>query len=459
MHYFNRGSYGCPQSLGCVELPLIRRQEAWPYLTYGSLVTVARGSLTPSTQPDVADHLRPDGRRSGPAAGLRRGRRRAASIAWRHGASAKRSRACDRHCEGASRACRQASHHTRRKRARGGRRHDGRPGAGRPGAGQQADRRQGQRRAARSGLAAGRRRPGRAGRHRLARRPEHLAPLHRARPGAGGAGPVPAGQARHRPADRERLLLRLRRAAAVRPGRPEGHRAEDAPDRQAGPALQPPGRHRRRGARRAGERALQARADRPEGQRQRRGRAGRFRRVGRGRRRRADHLRQPRRRRPARADLEGPVPRPAPADHQEHPGFQADALRRRLLARQREEPAAAADLRHRLAVAGRAGRVPRSCWRRRRSATTASSAPSSTCSRSRPRSAAGCPSSIPRAASSARRWRTTRASGTSRPATSSSTPRTSPSRTCSRPPATCSGTRRGCTRPWRWRARSTTPSR
>ena len=39
--------------------------------------------------------------------------------------------------------------------------------------------------------------------------------------------------------------------------------------------------------------------------------------------------------------------------------------------------------------------------RRPRSATTASSAPSSTCSRSRPRSAAACPSSTPRAAPSA----------------------------------------------------------
>ena len=62
---------------------------------------------------------------------------------------------------------------------------------------------------------------------------------------------------------------------------------------------------------RAAERALQARADRPQG-RQRRGR-----RRGRGRRsrrRRADHLRQPPPRR--RAGVEGPLPRPAPADHQ-----------------------------------------------------------------------------------------------------------------------------------------------
>ncbi len=41
VHYYPRGSYGWPQSLGCVELPYTQAQEAWPYLTYGSLVTVA----------------------------------------------------------------------------------------------------------------------------------------------------------------------------------------------------------------------------------------------------------------------------------------------------------------------------------------------------------------------------------------------------------------------------------
>ena len=59
-----------------------------------------------------------------------------------------------------------------------------------------------------------------------------------------------------------------------------------------------------------------------------------------------------------RAVLEGPVPRPAPAEHPRHPGLQADAQRRRLLARQREEPAAAADLRHRVAHQGRAQGAP-----------------------------------------------------------------------------------------------------
>jgi hypothetical protein len=41
VHYFPRGSYGFPQSLGCVELPYTQAQRVWPYLTYGTLVTVA----------------------------------------------------------------------------------------------------------------------------------------------------------------------------------------------------------------------------------------------------------------------------------------------------------------------------------------------------------------------------------------------------------------------------------
>lgn len=40
VHYFVRGSYGWPQSLGCVELPYQAAARAWPFLTYGSLVTV-----------------------------------------------------------------------------------------------------------------------------------------------------------------------------------------------------------------------------------------------------------------------------------------------------------------------------------------------------------------------------------------------------------------------------------
>ncbi len=41
VHYFPRGSYGSPQSLGCVELPLSQAHFVWRYMTYGTLVTVA----------------------------------------------------------------------------------------------------------------------------------------------------------------------------------------------------------------------------------------------------------------------------------------------------------------------------------------------------------------------------------------------------------------------------------
>ena len=40
VHYFPRSTYGWPQSLGCVELPYTGAEHAYPFLTYGSLVTV-----------------------------------------------------------------------------------------------------------------------------------------------------------------------------------------------------------------------------------------------------------------------------------------------------------------------------------------------------------------------------------------------------------------------------------
>ena len=40
VHYFPRYSYGSQQSLGCVELPYNEAKSIWPYLTYGTLVTV-----------------------------------------------------------------------------------------------------------------------------------------------------------------------------------------------------------------------------------------------------------------------------------------------------------------------------------------------------------------------------------------------------------------------------------
>ncbi|MCY0908947.1 MAG: L,D-transpeptidase family protein [Sulfobacillus thermotolerans] len=41
VHGFPRASYGFPQSLGCVELPIPVAARVWPYMHYGTLVTVA----------------------------------------------------------------------------------------------------------------------------------------------------------------------------------------------------------------------------------------------------------------------------------------------------------------------------------------------------------------------------------------------------------------------------------
>lgn len=41
VHYIPRSYFGFPQSLGCVEVPYAAGAQAWPLLTYGTLVTVA----------------------------------------------------------------------------------------------------------------------------------------------------------------------------------------------------------------------------------------------------------------------------------------------------------------------------------------------------------------------------------------------------------------------------------
>jgi peptidoglycan hydrolase-like protein with peptidoglycan-binding domain len=40
LHAFNRASFGTPQSLGCVELPLSAAAKVWPYTPIGTLVTI-----------------------------------------------------------------------------------------------------------------------------------------------------------------------------------------------------------------------------------------------------------------------------------------------------------------------------------------------------------------------------------------------------------------------------------
>ena len=123
-------------------------------------------------------------------------------------------------------------------------------------------------------------------------------------------------------------------------------------DHQGRAAVPPSRRHRRRRAGRARRRAVQARADRPEGRRRR----TTSRRSARSARE-LDDLRQPRREE-RRGLLERPVPRPAPADDPADPGVQADAHGRRVLAGEREEPAAAARSTARPGSPGRAQGAP-----------------------------------------------------------------------------------------------------
>ena len=232
---------------------------------------------------------------------------------------------------------------------------------------------------------AGRRRRGRAGADRLRRRPRHPAALHRARAGAGGAGPVPRREARHRPADRRRLLLRLRRRASrSRPTTSSASRrgcARSSRRASGSPAGSSPTTRRATSC-----------ADEPykleliglKGQ------------PDDGRRRSAS--------RSVRGELtiydnvdrdgevawEGPLPRPAPADHQAHPGVHADAHRRGVLAGRARRTRSCS-----------ASTAPRGSRRRRSTRTCTGSrrppardhrrlGPSSTCSASPTRSAPGC---------------------------------------------------------------------
>ena len=82
--------------------------------------------------------------------------------------------------------------------------------------------------------------------------------------------------------------------------------------------------------------------------------------------------------------------RPARHAHGQHRRVQAHARRQRLLQRRRKEPAAPAHLRHRLQEQDRSWTPTSPCWRRRRSATTASSARSWSSSPSTTMSAPAC---------------------------------------------------------------------
>ena len=99
--------------------------------------------------------------------------------------------------------------------------------------------------------------------------------------------------------------------------------------------------------------------------------------------------------------LRRPVPGPARAVDRPPRALPPAEGGRRLLARQREGPDAAAHLRHGVGVRRRARRPTSSSWPRPTSATTASWPPSSTCSASRASSAAAWPCGTPRARSCA----------------------------------------------------------
>lgn len=48
IHGFIRSSYGFPQSLGCVELPVANAAVAWKWIHYGTLVTIAPAGQSPA---------------------------------------------------------------------------------------------------------------------------------------------------------------------------------------------------------------------------------------------------------------------------------------------------------------------------------------------------------------------------------------------------------------------------
>ena len=112
--------------------------------------------------------------------------------------------------------------------------------------------------------------------------------------------------------------------------------------------------------------------------------------------------------------------------------LQAHDARGRVLARRRADPQLTRIYGTAWANARTTSTPTCTACRRPSAATTASSAPSSTCSRSPRRSGRAWRCSTPRAGWSAGSWRTTRAAATRRSATSSCTRRTSRSRTCSR---------------------------
>ena len=219
---------------------------------------------------------------------------------------------------------------------------------------------------------------------------------------------APGRQARHRPADHRRLLLRLRRRAARSPPRISSR------SRSAMKQIVKAGQRfsRRRLAsvddarKRARRRAVQAGTGRPQGRRGGRATPPRCVEVGAGE---LTDLRQ-RARAHRRARLGRPLPRARTCPPPKYiPAFKLTRSRPPPTgAASEKNAAAAAHLRHRLGVAGGPRRLPGAQSPRPNDATIAGWAPSWTCSASPTRSGPAWRCSTPRAGSSAASSRTTR---------------------------------------------------
>ena len=167
----------------------------------------------------------------------------------------------------------------------------------------------------------------------------------------------PGREDRDRPADRERLLLRLRVPGADPRGGARADRGGDPRELEEGRAWKREEVSRRRGEARfatEGEPYKVELVDTAEGP--------------------ISLLHAGR--------VHRPLPRPAPAGLEADQGGQADRPRRRVLARRRAQHAADPDLRHRVLLARPTSTRTSSGSRRRRRATTAGSAASSTSSTS-----------------------------------------------------------------------------
>src|SRR5207249_3044356 len=144
---------------------------------------------------------------------------------------------------------------------------------------------------------------------------------------------LPARENRLRASHRRRLLLRLRCGAALRAGRSRGDRKQDGRGREGRLPV-----CARRGFTPGSQAALQRRSAQTRADRRPRSRRGDLRLY----------------RRPVR----GLVPRAARAEHRADQALQAAARGRRVLARRRAPPDAAAHLRHGLVHQGRPRRLP-----------------------------------------------------------------------------------------------------